>query len=153
MNPFRPPTIIRSAAAAAAATAASPGLTLDRSLFSKTVSLAAAAVADNKKISEWRRVLHKTRELLDADRIQVVRPHPDGALAARGSKCLLLDPKVRPAVPDTWSADLRAAVESSELGLVPFELALNYDYWLYGMRPQPARYISWFFSRERILSS
>lgn len=132
MNPFRPPTIIR----AAAASASSAGFTLDRSLFAKTVNLAAAAVADNRKISEWRRILQKTRELLDADRIQVVRSHPDAALAARGSKCLLLDPRVQAAVPETWSADLKSAIESRELGLVPFELALTYDYWLYGMRSQ-----------------
>lgn len=129
MNPFRPPTISRSVAASSAA---SSSLALDRSLFSKKVNLAAASIADNKKIAEWRRALQKTREVLIVERIQVVRPHPDGSLAARGAKCLLLDPKVKVAVPETWSAALRSAVESNELGLVPFELTLDYDYWLYG---------------------
>ncbi|RYO97889.1 hypothetical protein DL765_011014 [Monosporascus sp. GIB2] len=119
MNPFRPP-LIRSATGA-----------LDRSLFSKTVRLAAAAVADNRRIAEGRRELQRTREILVVDRIQGVRPHPDEALAARGTKCLLLDPKVQAGVPETWSAPLRDAVENKELGLVPYELALNYDYWLY----------------------
>lgn len=126
MNLFRPPTIGRSATAAAAA--------LDRSLFSKTVNLAAATIADNKKIASWRQTLQQTRETLVIERIQIVRPHPDGALAARGVKCLLLDPKVKVAGPETWSAILRSAVEREELGLVPFELTLDYDYWLYGRR-------------------
>jgi tRNA (guanine37-N1)-methyltransferase len=83
MNPFSPP-IIRSASGV-----------LDRALFSKTVSLAAAAVFDKKKISAWRGELQSTRELLVVDRLQIVRPHPDQAVASQGTKCLLLDPKVK----------------------------------------------------------
>ncbi len=128
MNPFRPPPIIRSVAASSA----KAGFVLDRSLFSKTVSLAAATFTDKRKIGEWRGILQKTREMLAADRIQSVQPHPDRALAAQGIKCLLLDPKVEVAVPETWSPVLRSAVESKELGLVPYELALGYDYWVYG---------------------
>ena len=131
MNPFRPPAIIRSVAASAAKQA---GLVLDRSQFSKTVSLAAATVAEKRMIGKWRSVLSGTREILAVERLQAVRPHPDGALAASGVKCLLLDPRVQAAVPETWSPDLKSAIESRELGLVPFELALTYDYWLYGMR-------------------
>ncbi|CAJ2501712.1 Uu.00g045650.m01.CDS01 [Anthostomella pinea] len=119
MSPFRPPTI-RSALGV-----------LDRSLFSKTVNLAAAAVADKKKIAGWRQKLQQDKTLLAADRVSAVVPHPDQALASQGTKCVLLDPKVRPGAPDTWTALIRDAVQREELGIVPYDLALDYDYWLY----------------------
>lgn len=83
MSIFRPP-IVRSATAA-----------LNRSLFSKTVGLAAAAVRDPKLISHYRKTLQAGKELLNADRISPVRPHPDKALADQGRKCLLLKTGVK----------------------------------------------------------
>lgn len=80
---LRPP-VIRSAAGV-----------LDRSLFKKTVNLAAASVADRKKISAWRQKLQGDNALLAVERIQGVVPHPDQALASQGTKCLLLDPKIK----------------------------------------------------------
>ena len=68
---------------------------LDRSLFSKTVNLAAAAVAEKKNISVWRQKLQRDNTLLALERIPGVVPHPDKILASQGTKCLLLDPKIK----------------------------------------------------------
>jgi hypothetical protein len=84
MTIFRPP-IVRTGTAA-----------LNRALFSKTVDIAAAAVLDNKLISNYRKTLESGREILHADRISPIRPHPDKTLAEQGRKCLLLNPTVRP---------------------------------------------------------
>jgi tRNA (guanine37-N1)-methyltransferase len=84
MGIFRPP-IVRSATTA-----------LNRALFRKKVDLAAAAVQDTKLLSQYRKTLHASREILQVERIASIRPHPDKALAAQGRKCLLLDPSVKP---------------------------------------------------------
>lgn len=142
MGILRPP-VIRSAIGV-----------LDRSLFKKTVNLAAAAVADRKKISAWRQKLQGDHALLAAERIPGVVPHPDQALASQGTKCLLLDPKIKvggnvratgvpvvkvswlltimSAVPETWTPILRGGVTSKEVGVVSYDLFLDYDYWSYG---------------------
>jgi tRNA (guanine37-N1)-methyltransferase len=84
MSLFRPP-IVRSA-----------GAVLDRSLFTKKISLTAARVLDVKNISKYRAQLERSRELLKLDRLVNVRPDPDPILAAKGGKCLLLKPEVKP---------------------------------------------------------
>jgi tRNA (guanine37-N1)-methyltransferase len=116
MNLFRP-SVVRSAAGV-----------LDRSLFAKTIPLAAATIAENKLISQYRRDLAKSKELLFVERISVIAPHPDQTLAAQGRKCLLLDPSVNAAMPETWGPMLKEGVDKSELGVVPYELKLDYDY-------------------------
>lgn len=35
--------------------------------------------------------------------------------------------------PATWSAELQEAVRGEELGIVPFDLKLDYNYWTYRM--------------------
>lgn len=62
--------------------------TLDKSLFSKTLNLAAATVNENRNIARYRKQLQKGRELLDWDRLDTVRPDPVDA----SKKCLLLKP-------------------------------------------------------------
>jgi tRNA (guanine37-N1)-methyltransferase len=88
MPVFRPP-LVRSAAVAAAAT-------LDRSLFSKTVSISAARILNIKKISQHRTELTKTKELLRLDRLANIRSDPDPERASKGGKCFLLSPQVKP---------------------------------------------------------
>lgn len=83
MTVFRPP-IIRSGANA-----------LNRALFLKKVTIAAAAVNDNRNISKWRKGLSAARKLIYAERISPIASHPDKALAAQGRKCLLLDVGVK----------------------------------------------------------
>ncbi|PQE07037.1 putative MET-10 protein [Rutstroemia sp. NJR-2017a BBW] len=84
MSIFRPP-IVRSAAS---------GI-LDRSLFSKTIPLSAARIANNKNITKCRSQMQKSKELLLLERISNVRPDPDPQLAEKGGKCLLLKPEVK----------------------------------------------------------
>ncbi|KAI0417520.1 Met-10+ like-protein-domain-containing protein [Xylaria grammica] len=104
---------------------------LDRALFAKTINLAAAAIADKRSIAQWRQRLQKEKTLLLAERLSSVVPHPDQTLASQGARCLLLDPQVRPGVPDTWTPLLRNAVEKKELGIVPYDLSLDYAHWTY----------------------
>ncbi|KAI1500097.1 Met-10+ like-protein-domain-containing protein [Biscogniauxia marginata] len=125
MNLFRPP-LLRAVAAAVR-----EAIVLDRSQFTKTINLAAAAVADKRQIAGWRRRLQQDRALISADRVSAVVSHPEPALAERGTKCLLLDPKVRPGAPETWSPALRDGVQTAELAVVPYDLRLDYDYWQY----------------------
>ncbi|KAI2629044.1 Met-10+ like-protein-domain-containing protein [Xylaria nigripes] len=104
---------------------------LNRALFAKTVKLAAAAVADKKQIAQWRKKLEQEKTLLSVERLTVVVPHPDHLLAEEGVRCLLLDPKVLPGVPDTWTSLLRDGVEKKELGILPYDMSLDYSYWSY----------------------
>jgi tRNA (guanine37-N1)-methyltransferase len=65
--------------------------TLDRSLFSNSLKLAAATVNDNRNISKYRSLLNMSHEMWPgAARAHPIRPHPDAALAAQGKKCILL---------------------------------------------------------------
>ncbi|KAI0194537.1 Met-10+ like-protein-domain-containing protein [Astrocystis sublimbata] len=104
---------------------------LDRTLFAKTVNLAAVAVADKRKIAQWRQSLQKENSLLTADRISVVALHPDPTLASQGTRCLLLHPKVQPETSSTWTPLIRDGIEKKELGIVPYHLSLDYTYWSY----------------------
>ncbi|SPQ18880.1 436c88ac-492e-407a-a086-58614853c2d1 [Thermothielavioides terrestris] len=119
MSIFRPP-VVRTGTAA-----------LNRALFTRRVDLAAAAVQDHKLISQYRRTLQSSRELLHVDRISPIRPHPDQALAGQGRKCFLLNPSVKAEAPETWGPVLRAGVQKQELTVIPYELQLDYDYWNY----------------------
>ncbi|KAK8125502.1 tRNA methyltransferase trm5 [Apiospora kogelbergensis] len=101
---------------------------LDRSLFAKTIPLTAAIVSENKLISRYRKDLEKSKEILSAERISAIAPHPDQTLAAQGKKCLLLNPAVKPAAPDTWGAVLKEGVDKSELEVIPYSLNLDYEY-------------------------
>jgi tRNA (guanine37-N1)-methyltransferase len=102
---------------------------LDRSLFSKTIPLAAATVNSNQNIARYRRDLEKSKEILIAERVSSIAPHPDAALASQGKKCLLLNPSVKAAQPETWGAVLKAGVDSNDLGVVPYGLKLDYEYY------------------------
>lgn len=69
---------------------------LDKALFSKTISIAAARVRDNKDISLFRQRLEKSKDLLRVERIPSVRSAPETSPASKGAKCLLLQPNVKP---------------------------------------------------------
>lgn len=104
---------------------------LDRTLFSKIFPISAARIANIKKISEYRAQLEKSKESLRLDRITNVQPDPEATLASKGSKCLLLNPNVKPEDPSTWSTILQEAVKKQEVKVVPYDLKLEYDYWTY----------------------
>ncbi|EEY19824.1 tRNA (guanine-N(1)-)-methyltransferase [Verticillium alfalfae VaMs.102] len=101
--------------------------TLDRSLFAKTLSLAAATVQDNRNIARLRKQLTKGRELLEWERLNACKPDP----VETGKKCLLLKEGVKADAPSTWGPLLQAAVEAQEVSVIPYELQLDYDYWSY----------------------
>jgi len=137
MSLFRPP-IVRSASAA-----------LDRALFSKTIPIAAARVSNLKNLSKFRQQLDKSKELMQLERVMNVRPDPDPLLAEKGGKCLLLKPEVKPGGifdvdrlneeimltvrtdPSTWSPILKEAVKGEDVGVIPYDLKLDYNYWTY----------------------
>ncbi|KAF0332686.1 met-10+ like-protein [Colletotrichum asianum] len=106
---------------------ANAATSLDRSLFSKTVKLAAATVKDNRNISKYRKQLEKSKELLDLDRLDSCRSDPVNT----GLKCLLLRPGVKHDAPTTWGPVFQEGIKSGELDVVPYELQLDYDYWSY----------------------
>lgn len=108
-----------------------PSTTLNKALFSKTVNLAAASVRDNKKLSSLRQALSKSGDILPLDRISAIIPDPDADLAAKGRRCLLLNPSISPKQPETWGPIISELVRKDEVGLVPYELKLEYDYWTY----------------------
>ena len=83
-------SLFRAPAAARAAK------TLDRSLFSQTWATAVAAVRDNRLLSQYRKSLEKTRELLYIDKLNPIITDPDPIRAAEGKKCLILRPEVNP---------------------------------------------------------
>ncbi|KAL5611524.1 hypothetical protein BROUX41_000883 [Berkeleyomyces rouxiae] len=105
--------------------------TLDKSLFSKTFNISAATIKDNKTISKYRKLMEKSNELLALDRLSAIAADPRPEVAQKGGKCLLLKPSVKPEDPSTYGAVLAEAVKADELGVVPYELKLEYDYWSY----------------------
>lgn len=84
MNLFRAPAAVRAIK------------TLDRSLFARTLPTAAASVRENKLISNYRKQLEKSKELLDLERFDCIVADPDSTLAAQGKKCLILKPNIKP---------------------------------------------------------
>ncbi|KAH6689154.1 Met-10+ like-protein [Plectosphaerella plurivora] len=101
--------------------------TLDRSLFHKTLNVAAATVHDPRNIAKYRKQLLKGNELLGWDRLDSCRPDP----VETGKKCLLLKPEVKADVPSTWGPILQEGVSAKELSVVPFDVDIDYDYWSY----------------------
>lgn len=67
---------------------------LDRSFFQKTVPTSAARIFNPKDISRCRNELDKSRDTLNMNRVQPIRPDPSEERAAKGGKCLILRPEV-----------------------------------------------------------
>lgn len=108
-----------------------PSTVLNKAAFNKTINLAAASVRDVKHIGKIRQALTKNSDILPLERLSVIVPAPDTSLAAQGRKALLLKPSITPAEPDTWGPVLTELVSQQEVGLVPYELRLDYEYWTY----------------------
>lgn len=69
--------------------------TLDRSLFSKTFQIAAAAIRDNRNIAKYRAKVSHEKGVFDRINVNPLLSHPDESLAKKGMKCLLLAPHVK----------------------------------------------------------
>lgn len=113
---FRPPVLAKSTI-------------LNKAAFARTFNIAAASVRDIKQISRIRQTLSKSSDMLAIERHPSVVSDPDASLAARGGKCLLLKPAISAAAPDTWGPVVSELVRHEEVGIVPYELTLGYDYW------------------------
>ncbi|KAF1839994.1 guanine-N(1)--methyltransferas-like protein [Cucurbitaria berberidis CBS 394.84] len=104
---------------------------LDRSFFQKTIPTSAARIFNSKDISRCRKELTASRETLQNSRLDPVRPDTDQERAQKGGKCLLLRPEVVHNDRTTWSPKLRDLEQDGTLGVIPFQLNLDYDYFSY----------------------
>jgi len=116
---FHPPAVARIAATAAKV--------IDRSAFAKKITLPRVMIPDPRNIAPYRKQLMRSCEMLDAPKIDPILTDK-----TTGVKSLALAPTVDVDRPDTWSETLRAGVETGDLKLASWELALGYDYWSYG---------------------
>lgn len=87
---------------------------LNRALFSKTIPIAAARVANLKNLSRFRQQLDKSKELMQLERVMNVRPDPDPVLAEKGGKCLLLKPEVKPEGVCDTTGEIRKLIDGNE---------------------------------------
>ncbi|EAW09394.1 tRNA (guanine) methyltransferase [Aspergillus clavatus NRRL 1] len=103
---------------------------LDRSFFRKTIPLSAATVFQNSDISKVRGELHKSKDLLTLPRLTSIRDvaEQDGGQV---KKALLLREEIKHDEAATWSPTINELVEKGKVGLRPYELTLDYDYWTY----------------------
>lgn len=104
---------------------------LNKAAFAQTFNIAAASVRDIKNITRIRQALFKSKDLLTIERQPAVVPDPDTSLAAKGRKCLLLKPTISPTKPETWGPVISELVKQEDVGIIPYELQLGYDYWSY----------------------
>ncbi|CAO2656786.1 Nn.00g055890.m01.CDS01 [Neocucurbitaria sp. VM-36] len=104
---------------------------LDRSFFQRTIPTSAARIFNPKDISRCRKELTSSRDTLPNNRVDPIRPDPEQERAQRGGKCLLLRPEVVPNDRTTWSPRLRDLEQDGTLGVIPFQLNLDYDYFTY----------------------
>ncbi|KAE9989640.1 hypothetical protein EG327_002441 [Venturia inaequalis] len=104
---------------------------LDRAFFSKTIPISAARVFTNQHISQCRKDLEKSGDLIQAPRLSAIIQDPDTELAKQGRRCLLLRPEIKHDDTATWSKTINELVESKRISLLPHNLKLNYDYWDY----------------------
>ncbi|CBX95506.1 similar to tRNA (guanine-N(1)-)-methyltransferase [Plenodomus lingam JN3] len=104
---------------------------LDRSFFRKTIPTSAARIFNPKDISRCRKELTAGHDTLPTNRVDPIRPDPDTEFAQKGTKCLLLRPEVVHSDRTTWSNNLRNLEQQGTLGVIPYQLQLDYDYFTY----------------------
>lgn len=69
--------------------------TLDRSLYTRMIPTSVACVRENRNISKYRKMLQKTNEILQLEKVDCIIADPDAALAAQGRKCIILTPEFK----------------------------------------------------------
>ncbi|KAF2132893.1 hypothetical protein P153DRAFT_420784 [Dothidotthia symphoricarpi CBS 119687] len=104
---------------------------LDRAFFHKTIPTAAARIFSPKDIARCRKELEKSQDTLPNPRLDPIRPDPDQERAQKGGRCLLLRPEVRPDDRATWGPKLQDLERDGTLGVIPYQLHLDYDYFTY----------------------
>jgi tRNA (guanine37-N1)-methyltransferase len=101
--------------------------TLDRSFFKTTLSLSAARIFQNQHISQCRAELIKSKDITQLDNLDPVRPDP----ATPNKKCLLLRSDIKHDDSSTWSSTIQELIKAERIGVIPFTVDLDYDYWNY----------------------
>ncbi|PYI01121.1 hypothetical protein BO78DRAFT_411711 [Aspergillus sclerotiicarbonarius CBS 121057] len=101
---------------------------LDRSFFKRTVPVSAAAIFKTSDISNVRKELTKSRDLLQLPRLGSIREIKVDDLM---HKCLLLKEEVKHNDTATWSPTISELVQKGVVGVKPYDLTLEYDYWTY----------------------
>ncbi|CAI6285104.1 unnamed protein product [Periconia digitata] len=104
---------------------------LDRAFFKKTVPTSVARIFNTKDISRCRKELDRARDTLHRPHIQPVIPDPDSDRARTGNKCLVLRPEILPSDKTTWSDKLQELEQDGTLGVIPFDLKLDYSHFSY----------------------
>lgn len=121
---------------------------LDRSFFSKRTPLTAARIFDKKNISKCRGELIASGDSFYLDRYASVRAD-DGEGGDPKRKCVLLKPEIKhdgllrrltgrgystangEVDARTWTPKVKELLEKREIGLRPYTVELDYDYWKY----------------------
>ncbi|KAL3453620.1 hypothetical protein BJX65DRAFT_292635 [Aspergillus insuetus] len=101
---------------------------LDRSFFKKTVPVSAATIFNHKNISKVRNELIKSEDALVLPRLQPIRDFKKDDTVM---KALLLRKGIKHNEPATWSPKVSELVDSGVVGVAPYDLTLEYDYWTY----------------------
>ncbi|KAF2498177.1 guanine-N(1)--methyltransferas-like protein [Lophium mytilinum] len=103
--------------------------TLDRAFFKKTVPTSAARIFKQKDISTCKKELESAKDALVLPRFLTIVNDPVEETARAGGKCILLKPEVRHDDSQTWSPKLRDLQQNGTVGVIPYDLHLNYDFW------------------------
>ncbi|RDW86662.1 tRNA (guanine) methyltransferase [Aspergillus mulundensis] len=101
---------------------------LDRSFFKKTVPLSAATIFKNSDISMVRSSLQKSKDILNLPRLSTIQDVKKDDVV---KKCLLLKEEIKYDDTATWSPTINELVNNGIVGVGPFNLELDYDYWLH----------------------
>ncbi|EZF32074.1 tRNA (guanine(37)-N1)-methyltransferase [Trichophyton mentagrophytes] len=105
---------------------------LDRSFFKKTIPLAAATVFEARNLGRIKNELAKSNDILNAPRLPAIRYVQNPTTEEEKSKkCILLKEQIQANDAATWSPTIRELVEAKSVELKPYDLHLDYDYWLY----------------------
>ncbi|KAL2814958.1 hypothetical protein BJX63DRAFT_420566 [Aspergillus granulosus] len=101
---------------------------LDRSFFKKTFPISAATIFKPKDISKVRNELVKSGDALVLPRLQPIKDIKKDNTAI---KALLLREGIKHNDASTWSPKVSELVDTGVVGVAPYDLTLEYDYWTY----------------------
>ncbi|KAL2829745.1 hypothetical protein BDW59DRAFT_170405 [Aspergillus cavernicola] len=101
---------------------------LDRSFFKRTIPLSAATVFKASDISSVRSKLLKSQDAINLPRFNLIREVKKDDVVR---KCLLLREGIKHDDTTTWSPTISELVGGGVVGVGPYELTLDYDYWSY----------------------
>ncbi|KAK2882541.1 hypothetical protein FQN49_000268 [Arthroderma sp. PD_2] len=105
---------------------------LDRSFFKRTIPISAATVFETRNIGRIKEELTKSKDIMNAPRLLEVRPLQNPVTEEdKKKKCILLKEQIQANDTTTWSPTIQKLVEAKSMELKPYDLHLDYDYWLH----------------------